>query len=74
MKSAVDKSEDIEKKTIWRINELENSIKSKINAQYVEDSCRAVEEKIRREVQQYINGSLLNILLTLIEIYSCTMN
>ena len=54
VKSAVDKSEDIEKKTIWRINELENTIKSKINAQYVEDSCRAVEEKIRREVKSFV--------------------
>jgi hypothetical protein len=45
-----DKVIDAEKKTLWRINDCEEILRSKVTERYVDDSVRSMEEKLRRDV------------------------
>ena len=45
-----EKQDELEKKTVWRVGELDNQMRSKINKFFVDDSCRSLEEKLKREV------------------------
>jgi len=47
-----EKLSNIEKKTLWKINECEDNMKKRVTADYVEDAVIALEEKFKRE---YIN-------------------
>ena len=53
-----DKVIDTEKKTLWRINECEESVKSKITAPFVDESLRGLEDRLRRDVLNTSNYSL----------------
>ena len=37
---------ETEKKTIWKIDECEKIIMQKVNKEYVESSCKMLEERI----------------------------
>jgi hypothetical protein len=41
---------DTEKKTLWRINDCEEVMKSKITEIYVNESLRGLEDRLKREV------------------------
>ncbi|KAL4485655.1 hypothetical protein ABPG72_010917 [Tetrahymena utriculariae] len=45
-----DKVQAIEKKTLWKIQDCEEMMKKRITEDYVDDSIKALEDKIRREV------------------------
>ncbi len=40
-----------EKRTLWKISDLEEMMKKRITMEYVDDSTRALEEKLKREVK-----------------------
>lgn len=41
---------DVEKKTIWKIQDCETLLQKRINNEYVENSCKALEDRLRKEV------------------------
>jgi hypothetical protein len=41
---------DAERKTLWRISDCEQILKTKITEVFVNDSLRAMEDKLKREV------------------------
>ena len=41
---------DVEKKTIWKIQDCETLLQKRINNEYVDGACKALEERIRKEV------------------------
>ena len=45
-----DRTQNIEKKTLWRIQDCEEMLKKRITEEYVDDSCLALEEKLKRDV------------------------
>ena len=44
---------NIEKKTLWKISDIDEILKRRITEDYVDDSCRALEEKLKREVKVF---------------------
>ena len=44
-----DKIVDIEKKTLWRICDTEEILKTKINDSYVEECLKSLEERLKRD-------------------------
>lgn len=45
-----DKVSNLSKNTLWKIQDLEEIIKRRITIEYVNDSCKALEEKLKREL------------------------
>lgn len=41
---------DVEKKTIWKIQDCETLLQKRINNEYVDTACKAMEERLRKEV------------------------
>lgn len=42
--------ENLEKKTFWKMHECEEMLKKKITEEYVDDSCKFLEDRIKRDV------------------------
>lgn len=45
---------NLEKKTLWKIQDLEEIVKRRITEEYVDDSLRIFEERIKRELIQAV--------------------
>lgn len=41
---------NLEKKTLWKIQDLEEIVKRRITEEYVDDSLRIFEERMKREL------------------------
>ena len=50
---------NIEKRTIWKISEMEEALKRRVTAEYVDDSVRVMEEKLKKEVNIFISFQLM---------------
>lgn len=44
---------DVEKKTIWKIQDCEALLQKRINNEYVDSSCKNLEDRLRKEVRYY---------------------
>ena len=42
--------QDLERKSLWRLNELEGAIKKKVNENFVTDSLKTIETKFKKEI------------------------
>ncbi|EGR30463.1 scp-like extracellular protein, putative [Ichthyophthirius multifiliis] len=51
-----DRTQNIEKKTLWKIQDCEEMLKKRITEEYVDDSCIALEEKLKRDVFSLIQN------------------
>lgn len=54
-----DKVSNLSKNTLWKIQDLEEIIKRRITIEYVNDSCKALEEKLKREVRYHTHKKML---------------
>jgi hypothetical protein len=45
-----DRCMDVEKKTLWRIQDCEEMLKKRITQEYVDDSIQGLEEKLTRDI------------------------
>jgi len=43
---------DTEKKTLWKISDCEALLQKRVTADYVDNTAKTLEEKLRREVIQ----------------------
>lgn len=50
------KIDELEKHTTWRIKDCEDLLKTRINDKYVDDAIRLLEERLMKEVIDFING------------------
>lgn len=46
---------EMEKKTLWKINDCETLLHKRINSEFVENSCKSVYDRIIKEVFNYFH-------------------
>lgn len=54
LESFNDKIFDVQRRTLWKIQDLENILLTRITKDYVDDSVRLIEDKMRRELMNSV--------------------